>query len=180
MSQPSASCAADHLRSLPSNPFTGFSVCAWLNACDMGVDVVKRHTRDSHAPVRQCQVAHAAGLINARLFCGEWLLFFSFFFFLLGSAVRSQTDPVAIWMFHSQTGCFIHSPASFLRSPRSRIICGDSWVEIYLQDINGHFWLLCKRPRRCSGINPTWSIFWFKTTNWLNSLLVVNALMIGH
>lgn len=164
--------------SSPQPPIKSFAGFARLNACDMGVDVVKRHTRDSHTPVRQCQVAHAAGPINARLFCAEWLLLF---IFLLGSAARSQTDPVAMWMFHSQTGRLIHSPASFLRSlPVLGLSAGDSWVEIYLQDINGHLWLLCKPPTRCSGINPTWSTFWFKTTNWLTCLLVVKLLMVGH
>lgn len=61
--------------------------------------------------------------------------------------------------------CFIHKPAaSFIHcgdSPPSSpppltppllllSLLGedylqDSWVELYLQDINGHFWLLCKR-----------------------------------
>ena len=43
-------------------------------------------------------------------------------------------------------------------SPCSWIICG-TCVKIYLQDINGDNWVLCKRATRCSGMNAVWRAF---------------------
>lgn len=83
------------------------------------------------------------------------------------SAAWSQTDHIALWMYHSSThypwSAHFHSLWLSVAPPTSLLLSlfldylWDSWVKIYLQDINGDFWLLHKWATRCSRMNATWS-----------------------
>lgn len=115
--------------------------------CQCGARRHMRRQSRTCAPVSGCRCRCRRSAKCTTCVCREW-----------PSSVRPEPLPFAImnvsftnWPLHSFTPLAPTPPppaaphCSFCFPCWGGDYLQDSWVEIYLQDINGHFWVLCKR-----------------------------------